>query len=134
MINSSLQEVSRDLSTLPPMYAATFDDATNETEYTVEPYEVFFKLSHVKAHKSPGPDGIPNWFLKEYAFAISEPICHIFNASISTGIVPRLWKTANVVPIPKSRLPTAIESDLRPRSLTPTLSKVLVICRSMDLV
>jgi hypothetical protein len=91
----------------------------------IEPFEVFNKLSRIKAHKSPGPDGIPNWFLRDFAFAISEPICHIFNASVSRGIMPSLWKKANVVPIPKSRPPKSVQEDLRPISLTPTLSKIL---------
>ena len=39
--------------------------------------------------------------------------------------MPSLWKKANVLPIPKTNPPTSIESDLRPISLTPTVSKVL---------
>ena len=35
------------------------------------------------------------------------------------------WKLANVVPIPKTIPPTRIDKDLRPISLTPTLSKAL---------
>jgi len=123
LINSSLQQVSNDLQPLPTEYSVeTLDTAI---EYVIQPLEVFCKLSRIKVHKSPGPDGIPNWCLRDFAFALSEPICHIFNASISQGIVPSLWKSANVVPIPKSRPPKSIQDDLRPISLTPTLSKVL---------
>jgi len=52
-------------------------------------------------------------------------VCAIFNASVHDGIFPTIWKKANVVPIPKTNPPRKIESDLRPISLTSTLSKVL---------
>jgi hypothetical protein len=61
-------------------------------EDVIQPFEVFCKLSRIKVHKSAGPDGIPNLCLRDFAFAVSEPICHIFNASISQGVVPNLWK------------------------------------------
>jgi hypothetical protein len=82
-------------------------------------------LSRVNSHKSPKPDDIPNWFLKDFAFVIADPGCHIFNASISSGLVPDLWKRASVVSIPKSHPPHSIQDDLRPISLTPALSKLL---------
>jgi hypothetical protein len=63
--------------------------------------------------------------LKDFALVIADPVCHIFNASISSGLVPDLWKRANVVPIPKSQPPRSIQDDLRPISLTHTLSKLL---------
>ena len=75
--------------------------------------------------KAPGPDGIPNWILHDLAGLISKPICCIFNSSIREGSVPSCWKRADVVPIPKSNPPRSIESDLRPISLTPVLSKQL---------
>jgi len=49
----------------------------------------------------------------------------VFNASVREGKVPALWKHANVLPIPKVNPPKSIESDLRPFSLTATVSKVL---------
>jgi len=38
---------------------------------------------------------------------------------------PTTWKQANVVPVPKVQPPRAVESDLRPISLTATVAKVL---------
>ena len=100
-------------------------DADLPAEFTIQPFEVFSSLSRVNVHKSSGPDELPNWFLKDFAFVIAEPVCHIFNASIRHGIVPDIWKSANVVPLPKSNPPRSIHDDLRPISLTPTLSKLL---------
>jgi len=68
------------------------------SEYIFQSEEVYNLLSHVKTRKSSGPDEIPNWFLKEFAFAIADPVCHIFNAFFSSGLVPDIWKRANVIP------------------------------------
>jgi hypothetical protein len=98
LINDSLRQMSHDLS--PPKTTADTVNTDDMTcQFLVEPYEVFNKLSQINIHKSSGPDCIPNWFLRDFAFAIRDPICHIFNSSISGGAVPSLWKRANVVPI-----------------------------------
>jgi hypothetical protein len=123
LVNESLQQVSCDLRPLAPAYSADTVDAG--TEYCIISYEVFNKLSHINIYKSPGPDLTPNWFLRDFAFAVSEPICHIFNSSIASGTMLRLWKKSHVVPVPKTRPPKSIQNDLRPISLTPTVSKVL---------
>ena len=82
-------------------------------------------MAAVNSYKSSGPDDVPNWILHDFSRWLAEPVCAIFNASIREGIVPKLWKCANVVPLPKVSPPISIESDLRPISLTPTLSKIL---------
>lgn len=108
-----------DLLSPPPVHAAPFDGVADE--YTLKPFKVFSKF----LHKTLGPHGIPNWLSRLLAFVISEPISHIFNASVSTGMVPSLWKTANVVLLSKFRKPESTENHLRPISLVPTSSKVL---------
>ena len=101
LINNALLQVSRDLTPLSDVSAPEIIGIPNE--YIIQPEEVFSSLSHVKTHKSPGPDEIPNWFLKEFAFAIADSVCHIFNESFSSGLVPDIWNRANVVPIPKNQ-------------------------------
>jgi len=93
------------------------------SEYIIEPWQVAIKLPHIQLSKSPGPDDIPNWLLKEMAPLLADPICAIFNASVRQGHVSNRWKLANVVPVPKVYPPKDIRSDLRPISLTPTLAK-----------
>jgi len=63
--------------------------------------------------------------LKDLALFVAEPICAIFNALVREGHVPLSWKQANVVPVPKIKVPKNIHSDLRTISLTPTLAKIL---------
>ena len=48
-----------------------------------------------------------------------------FQESILSGLVPFIWKQANVIPVPKVHPPVAIETDIRPISLTSTVSKIL---------
>ena len=39
-------------------------------------------------------------------------------------MIPALWKTAHVIPLPKKQHPRSIEKDIRPISLTPIVSKI----------
>ena len=114
VINDSFSKISSDMQ--PLEYSPVCVDHTPD-EFIITPVAVERSLLAVKEGKSPGPDDIPNWLLKDFAPVISRPIVSIFNASIRQGKVPLLWKCA---PKPKS-----VESDLRPISLTAVLSKVL---------
>ena len=62
--------------------------------------------------------------LKDFAYELAEPVTDIFNVSLSSCVAPVIWKAANITPIPKES-PPKLESDFRPISLTPCLSKVL---------
>ncbi|KAI5743678.1 hypothetical protein M8J77_021007 [Diaphorina citri] len=55
---------------------------------------------------------------------ILPPLTHIFNKSLSTGVFPAEWKSANVVPLQKVTSPSSC-NDYRPISLLPLLSKAL---------
>ena len=63
--------------------------------------------------------------LRDFAHLLCEPLCAISNASVRQGKMPMIWKKANVVAVPKANPPASTEADLRPISLTPTVSKVL---------
>jgi hypothetical protein len=123
-INLFFADVSKDLQPLSPVYNC-IDSSENLSDYVIYPYEVERKLSRVNVHKSSGPDNIPNWILRDFSTWLAQPICAIFNQSIIDGTVPSAWKLAHVIPIPKTNPPRTIESDIRPISLTPTLSKIL---------
>ena len=82
-------------------------------------------LLSVQNRKAIGPDEIPNWLLKTCATTISLPVCSMFNSSIREGHFPRLWKSADVLPLRKISRPKSIDTDLRPISLTAVLSKIL---------
>ena len=81
-------------------------------------------LSKVKINKASGPDGVPPWILRDFAPVLAAHLAAIYNSSLREGVLPVLWKSATVVPIPKKHPPTSIEKDLRPISLTPIVVKV----------
>ena len=56
---------------------------------------------------------------------LSQTVCSTYNSSIREGYVPTLWKSADVLPLGKIPQPQCVDSDLRPISLIPVLSKVL---------
>ncbi|KAI8441229.1 hypothetical protein MSG28_014878 [Choristoneura fumiferana] len=59
-------------------------------------------------------------------------ITKIINKSITTSIVPDVWKIASVRPLPKTKNPTDLK-ELRPVSILPCFSKVLekVVCMQL---
>ena len=80
-------------------------------------------LEYYKLH-SPLAEEIPNWFLKEYADKIADPITKILNASFKEQRVPSIWKLADLTPLPKNKPLNDITKDLRPVSLTLCISKI----------
>ncbi len=59
-------------------------------------------LNALDVKKSTGADGISALMLKKTAYSIVPSLSKVFNLSIRSGKVPRDWKFARVVPIPKS--------------------------------
>ena len=45
--------------------SSPYDDYTDD--FVVDPLEVDKRLSSIKIHKAPGPDGIPNWLLRDFS-------------------------------------------------------------------
>ena len=71
-----------------------------------------------------GEDNLDPFSINLSALIISKQITHIFNLSISSGTVPKVWKKAHVIPLHKG----GDKSDLnnyRPISKLPCLAKIL---------
>ena len=90
------------------------------------------EIDRLKKTKSPGPDEVYPRILKECRDELCEPIEKIFRNSLDTGIVPKLWRQANVVPIFKKG-DKADSSNYRPISLTSVIGKMLetIIARAI---
>ena len=48
---------------------------------------------------SCGPDEKPTAFLKTLYNVLAFPLCLIFKHSFNSGILPNIWKCANIVPV-----------------------------------
>ena len=93
---------------------------------------VIREIDRLKKTKSPGPDNIYPRILKECREQLGEPIARLFQNSIDTGFVPKLWRQANVVPIFKKG-DKSDKSNYRPISLTSVIGKMLeaIIARAV---
>ena len=70
-----------------------------------------------------GLDQLPAWFLRTGAPAFYKPITRLFNIPIESSIIPHQWKHAVICPVLKIASPHE-ESDYRPISITPVLSRL----------
>ena len=81
-------------------------------------------VSKMKSKTSTGCDGISNELLKSLVSVIKQPLCIIFNKSLSSGIFLDMMKLAKVVPLFKTG-DQLLCDNYRPISLLPVISKVL---------
>ena len=103
-------------------------------EFIISVGDTLSALRKVKTSKSTGPDNIPAWVLKEHANSLAAPLTSIFNCSLREGVLPTMWKTANIIPLPKTKPLTSVKTDIRPISLTPIAAKVFesIIMKYVD--
>ena len=81
-------------------------------------------LDNIDPNKATGPDNISGRILKECSKEISPSLTALFNLSLRTGLVPLLWKSANVTPVFKKGEKSNCK-NYRPISLLCIVSKVL---------
>ena len=112
-LNNHYAAISTDSEYRAPRPKLTaFGDLCLITEATV------FRMLDILRATATGLDQIPVWFLHLGAPVFAAPLAHLFDQSLTTGVVPRQWRTAVISPIPKTASP-AQASDFRPISITP---------------
>ena len=52
------------------------------TDFVIDPSEVELRLAKINIYKAPGPDGIPNWLLRDFSQLLCYSLAAIFNASL----------------------------------------------------
>jgi len=80
--------------------------------------------SKLKACKSAGYDDIHPSVVKSVISTIANPLAHIFNLSLSSGIFPNNFKIAKVTPVFKNG-DKKLLNNYRPISVLPVFSKIL---------
>jgi len=86
--------------------------------------EVEEQLNKLNIYKSTGPDDLHPRMLRNLSEIISSPLTEIFNRSMTTGIIPDDWKTANITAIFKKGSRQE-PGNYRPISLTSVVGKTL---------
>ena len=81
-------------------------------------------MNELNINKSPGPDKIPTRVLKCCATEIAPLLQLIFTQSMTSGILPNDWLSANITPIYKKG-DRANPSNYRPISLTAICCKIM---------
>ena len=81
----------------------------------------------LRKSSSCGFDTINVNIVKKIIYIIVDPLCYIFNLSITTGIVPDKLKIAKIVPIYKKN-DSHLCKNYRPISILPCFSKILEKC------
>ena len=81
-------------------------------------------LSELNPQKAAGPDRIPTRLLKMMSLEISPALTKLFQMSLNTGEIPKIWKHAIVQPIFKKG-DRAAAQNYRPISLTCVCCKLL---------
>ena len=121
-INTAFLEPLAEYQLSLPLDRVSLED--NPEFLKVSKERVLQHLQKLSSGKSGGPDEVQNWFLREYAVVLALPISQILNASYKQQCLPSIWKFANVSPLPKVKLVQDLKRELRPISLTPSISKV----------
>lgn len=122
----------------PSKQLPSSDDAFNDTPaadrttgniqtFNFTPFsttEVAKALKDLDPNKSPGPDHLEPLFLKLASEIVAVPVCYIFNLTLLTNVIPKVWKSAFVIPLLKGGDPTIL-NNYRPISKLSVLAKVL---------
>ena len=82
------------------------------------------KLSKLRTDKSCGPDEVHPFLLNKLADKFAEPLSIIFNNSIKTGQVPKIWKEGIVTAIFKKGK-KCLPANYRAITLTSVVCKIL---------
>ncbi|KAF0287013.1 putative RNA-directed DNA polymerase from transposon BS [Amphibalanus amphitrite] len=99
--------------------------------------ELSHQLQRLHRRKAPGPDGVCNEHLTHLGPVARRALLRAINASWLESSVPREWRQARIIPIPKAGKDKQRIASYRPIALTSHLSKLverLILARLRYLV
>lgn len=100
LFNSYFHSVFESEACASPLSLHGSNTIINSIEFT--PDIVLRYLRQLDISKGGGPDGLHPVFLKRCCSELAYPVSFLFNLSLSSGIMPPIWKRSIVVPIFKS--------------------------------
>ena len=120
-------QYKQNLSRLPD----TDEDWTDIYIYNQLPFNTKISMTELEntvqssKNTSPGPDLIPNLFIKQLPLTALETLLKIYNAMWPNQLFPNTWHLATVIPILKSGKNKVDKNSYRPIALTCCLCKLL---------
>ena len=89
-------------------------------------------IKSIKSKSSSGLDYISSKVLKMAEDVIAAPLTFIINNSLKSGVFPKSWKSAKVIPLYKNKGSRSDKTKYRPVSLLKATSKVIrVHCKQV---
>ena len=99
--------IGRDLSNMQ-----TFDGHRNNVnesdKLALTDFEVERVLGKIKSNKASGPDGILGKVFKTCNKELSVVFRRLFQWSLDTAVIPSIWKSSIIIPIPKISKPVVL--------------------------
>ena len=93
------------------------------SDISFEPVDIEEAIDELSPNSSAGPDQFPAILLKQCKRELSRPLHLIWKKSLSTGEIPNILKTANIVPIHKGGSKGEAK-NYRPVALTSHIVKI----------
>ncbi|KAI8426007.1 hypothetical protein MSG28_004983 [Choristoneura fumiferana] len=130
-VNSFFANVGKSLAEKIPN---RLTDVPNSTEAQKCPFsmgmlpvdenEIDIVIRNLRSDCAVGWDKISGQFIKKYKNFLIPSITHVCNLALSSGVFPRLFKKAQIVPVHKKGDRDCV-NNYRPISILPALSKIL---------
>ncbi|KAI1000147.1 hypothetical protein K3495_g8053 [Podosphaera aphanis] len=117
----------------PPVHADvqdiagfTYPEELKTISNVITQQEIEEALRKLPNDKAPGPDGIPNRFLKYCSKTLSKGLAELFNACLRLGYHPKKFKESTTIVIRKPQKPSYdTPKSYRPIALLNTMGKLL---------
>ena len=97
----------------------------NSFEYILSHEELTKAIKESSNNNSTGPDNINIKHLKHLGPRALDYLLTLYNLVLNTNIIPMIWKTAKIIPIPKPNKNVNEGSSYRPISLLSPIAKTL---------
>lgn len=92
---------------------------------TINDDETSSVIKKIKNSKAMGPDGISAIMLKNIGQQAIKYLTNVLNMSLSSLIIPDIWKVAKIIPLPKPGKDLNKATSFRPISLLSPIAKLL---------
>lgn len=129
---SNSEQAEQLLATFFPPLPDTLEDEGERPQRQLVPMpaltveDIESCLMKTKPWKAAGEDGLPAGVWTQIWPVVSESVRRLFQTSLDTGVIPRQWKVAKIIPLKKhNKGDYTLAKAWRPISLLSTLGKLL---------